>query len=59
MGTNCLEKKDLEVLVDSWLNTSQQYAQVAQKANGSLTCIRSSMASRIREGAIASGKVAP
>lgn len=50
---NCMEKKDMEVLVDSQLNTSQQCAQVVQKANGILKCVRSNMASRIREGVIA------
>jgi len=46
---SCAEERDLRVLVHVWLNTSQQCAQVAKKANGILARVSSSAASRSGE----------
>ncbi|KAJ7424880.1 rna-directed dna polymerase from mobile element jockey-like [Willisornis vidua] len=45
---SCLSEKDLQVLVDRQLNTSQQCVQVAKKVNGILDCIGNGVASRTR-----------
>ena len=49
---SCLMERDLGVLMDSWLNMSQQCAWVAKKANGILAFIRKSAASSSKKSII-------
>ena len=47
-----VKEADVRVLVNTWLNMSQQCAQMAKKANGTLACIGNNAASRSRAAVI-------
>ncbi|PKU35720.1 rna-directed dna polymerase from mobile element jockey- hypothetical protein [Limosa lapponica baueri] len=49
---SCPAEKELGVLVNCWLNMSQQRAQVAKKVNSILACIRNSVVSRTKEAIV-------
>ena len=42
-------ERDLDVLMDSWLNMSQQCADVAKEASSILACIKNGVVSRTGE----------
>lgn len=42
-------RRILRALINSWLNVSQQYAQMAMRTKGILACIRNSAAKRSGE----------
>jgi len=46
---NCEDRMDMGMLVCSWMNVSQEHAQVGKKANSILACIRNEVVSRTRE----------
>ena len=46
---DCVEETKLGMLVDVWMNMSQQCAQVAKRTSGILACISNSAGSRSRE----------
>ncbi|PKU46180.1 hypothetical protein llap_3527 [Limosa lapponica baueri] len=50
---SCPAEKDLGMLVDSYVNMSQQCAQVAKKTNTILACVIKSVVSRTREVIVA------